>query len=154
MPWQNRLAKLFDVHSHPPGDTCDFLYFSGTSWGRGRASLGHQYKPDDVVEPMKLCNVTPDMRVRAVNLRACDIKYSAAIEIAHFVSKTSSLQVGSHKSTNTDAAAGAKVQILTHTSSSRTPTTGHGTLTSSVDSDSQACYHSPFGHLIARLLSY
>ena len=25
------IGKLFDVHSHPPGDTCDFLYFSGTS---------------------------------------------------------------------------------------------------------------------------
>ena len=62
---------------------------------------------------MQLCNVTPGMRVRAVNLRACDIKYSAAKEIAHFVSKTSSLQVGQYKSTNTDAGAGAKVQILT-----------------------------------------
>ena len=56
--------------------------------------LSAQYKPDDVAEPMQLCNVTPGMRVRAVNLRACDIKYSAAKEIAHFISKTSSLQVG------------------------------------------------------------
>jgi hypothetical protein len=32
------------------------------------------------------------MRVRAVNLRGCDIKFSVTKEIAHYVSKASSLQ--------------------------------------------------------------
>ena len=36
--------------------------------------LSAQYKPDDVAEPMQLCNVTPGMRVRAVNLRALRLK--------------------------------------------------------------------------------
>ena len=41
---------------------------------------------------MELLENTPGMRLRAINLRHCDIKYSVAKEVAHFVTKASSLQ--------------------------------------------------------------
>ena len=90
------IGKLFDVHSHPPGMTaCRLLIPSLRCWVHPEVEgelLSEEYKPQDVAEPLQLCDITPGMRVRAVNLRNCDIKFSVAKEVAHYVTKASSLQ--------------------------------------------------------------
>ena len=94
--WLNSIGKLFDVHGHPPSMTTGQLLIpSLRCWVHPEVEgelLSAEFKPHDVEEPLQLCDVTPGMRLRSINLRHCDIKYSVAKEVAHFVSKASSLQ--------------------------------------------------------------
>jgi len=94
--WLNSIGKLFDVHGHPPGMTTGQLLIpSLRCWVHPEVEgelLSAEFKPHNVDDPLQLCDVTPGMRIRAINLRHCDIKYSVAKEVAHFVSKASSLQ--------------------------------------------------------------
>jgi len=86
------VGKLFDIHSHPLGSTSSQLLIPSLRcwvWPEVEGELlSAEYKPHDVQHALQLCDVTPGMRVRSVNLRGCDIKYSVAKQLAHFISKS------------------------------------------------------------------
>uniref|UniRef100_A0A7S4KUP0 Uncharacterized protein n=2 Tax=Guillardia theta TaxID=55529 RepID=A0A7S4KUP0_GUITH len=66
--------------------------------------LPAHFTPDSK-KPLQLCEVTPGMRIRAINLRGFGLKYSHAIEIAQFIRKTSSLKSLSLRDNDLDAEA-------------------------------------------------
>ena len=68
----------------------------------GGELLSAEYVPDGQ-RPLQLCELTPGMRVRAVNLRGCEIKYSQAKEVAAYVARMTSVQTLSLRDNDIDA---------------------------------------------------
>ena len=100
------VGKLFDVHSHPGGGSGKLYIPSFKCWVHPEVEgelLSGFYKPDNVSEAMQLCDITPGMRVRSVNLRGCDIKFSACKELATWVAKAQSLQTLNLRDNDIDA---------------------------------------------------
>ena len=88
------MGKLYDCHQHVPNtQSCD-LYIP-SMFVHVEPEVEGELLPSDAaprdVKHQHLCELTPGMRVRAVNLRGCEMKYSGAKEVASYVAKTTTL---------------------------------------------------------------
>uniref|UniRef100_A0A6T8IZZ7 Uncharacterized protein n=1 Tax=Hemiselmis andersenii TaxID=464988 RepID=A0A6T8IZZ7_HEMAN len=88
------LGKLYDCHQHSPGTQSGDLYIPSLAV-HVEPEVEGELLPDSAgpqgAKMLQLCDVTPGMRVRAVNLRNCEMRYSGAKEVAAYVQKCSTL---------------------------------------------------------------
>eukprot|EP00290_Baffinella_frigidus_P054150 CAMPEP_0180347502 /NCGR_PEP_ID=MMETSP0989-20121125/4432_1 /TAXON_ID=697907 /ORGANISM="non described non described, Strain CCMP2293" /LENGTH=484 /DNA_ID=CAMNT_0022336687 /DNA_START=372 /DNA_END=1826 /DNA_ORIENTATION=+ len=97
------IGKVFDCHSHHTVSKSLFIP-SMRCWVHPEVDgelLSTEFVPDGQ-RPMQLCEVTPGMRVRAVNLRLSELKYSHAKEVAAYVSRTTSVNTLSLRDNDID----------------------------------------------------
>jgi hypothetical protein len=90
----NSLGKLYDCHTHPPNTQSGELHIPSMAVHvepEVEGELLHSAAAPPGAKELQLCDLTPGMRVRAVNLRNCDMKYSGAKEVAAYVQKTTTL---------------------------------------------------------------
>lgn len=90
----NALGKLYDCHQHSRNTQSGDLYIPSMAVHvepEVEGELLHEAAAPPGAKQLQLCELTPGMRVRTVNLRSCEIKYSGAKEVAGYVAKTSSL---------------------------------------------------------------